>query len=110
GCYGAGEGSLFMPEQFALQQVFWNGSTVDSDEWFAGPCAVGMNCAGDEFLAGSAFAANQYCTVPPSHTPDESADPQHRLALADQRAFRLHIAAQALILSLQRIQLRQVFQ
>ena len=34
---GAGEGSLLMPEQFALEQIDWDGPTVNRQKWLSGP-------------------------------------------------------------------------
>ena len=55
----AGEGAAFMAEKFAFNQVFRDGGAVDLDERRAGAGAVAIKRAGDQFLAGAAFALDQ---------------------------------------------------
>ena len=47
---GAGEGALFVAEQFALQQGFGNGGAVDGDEGLFGARAVAMQGIGPPAL------------------------------------------------------------
>jgi len=49
-----------MPEEFALQQVFRYGGTVDGRERLIRPVAVPVNRPGDQLLAGPALPLNQY--------------------------------------------------
>ena len=81
----AGEGAAFVAEQFAFQQRFGNGGAIDGDERRVGAVAVLVNGAGDQFLAGAGFAADE-------HVHRFGGDPAnllvnflHRGALADER-------------------------
>jgi len=49
------KGSLFMPEQLALQQFLRQTDAVDGDKGLAPPVAPIMNGAGENFLAGPAL-------------------------------------------------------
>ena len=55
----AGEGAFFVAEEFAFEQVFGDRRAVDGDERLVHAGAVLENGAGDEFLAGAAFAGDQ---------------------------------------------------
>ncbi len=55
----AGEGAFFVAEQFAFDQRGDQRSAVHGHERTVGQSAAEMNGAGDQFLAGSAFAGNQ---------------------------------------------------
>src|SRR5580700_5385630 len=105
----AGESSFLMPKQFALQQSFRNRSAVDGDEWPAGAQAVGMNGAGHQLFASSAFPADENCRIALCHPSDKLADPRHCSALANQRV-RAHVRTEPLVFSPQRIELQQVLQ
>ncbi len=82
--FGAGEGALFVAEEFALQQALGNRSAIDRHERPFGPPAAAMNAAGDQFLAGAGLAANQHVDVGVGHllesfrTPSASADSRRR--------------------------------
>ena len=54
-----GEGALLVPEQLALQQGFGKGAAVHRDERPCGPGTQVVDQAGEEFLAGPAFPADQ---------------------------------------------------
>ncbi len=56
----AGERAFFMAEQFALQQAVAQGGAVDADERPERPAASMVNQQRDQFLARSAFAADQH--------------------------------------------------
>src|SRR4029077_19761266 len=47
---GAGKGASFMPEEFAFQQVKWNGSAIQLYEWTAASRAQIVNRAGDQLF------------------------------------------------------------
>src|SRR5216683_332824 len=52
-----------MSKQFALHQFAWNGGAVQGHEPSLRLWAACMNCARDEFLAGSAFARDQHAAT-----------------------------------------------
>src|ERR1700732_2100639 len=56
----SGEGTLFMPEQFALHQSRRNGRTVQADESSRTSRAPIMNGPGDQFLARTSFAVQKH--------------------------------------------------
>ena len=60
---GAGEGALFMAEQFGLDQRFGQGGAVHGDERFAPARAEVMQPLGDQLLAGAALADHQHRAV-----------------------------------------------
>src|SRR5579883_889609 len=57
---GAGEGALLVAEQFAFDQGGNEGAAVDGDEGAAGERSAEVDGAGDQFLAGAAFAGNEH--------------------------------------------------
>ena len=79
----AGEGAFFVAEQFAFQQVFRNGGAVDGEEGPAIALAVMIDGAGDEFLAGAAFAGDQGRGVAAGELADDFENVLHGLAAAD---------------------------
>ena len=99
-----------MAEEFAFEQGFRDGGTVDGDEGLAGTQAAGVNGAGHEFFAGSTLAANEHGGIAFRYARDEIADAAHGRALADQRAIGFDLRAEALVLGTQRIELQQVLQ
>ena len=56
----AGEGALFVAEQFALQQRFRDGGAIDLDERPGGARAPGVDDVGHHFLAHAAFAGDEH--------------------------------------------------
>ena len=83
----AGERASFVAEQFAFQQLFGNGGAVDREERLLAAVAVMVNGAGDEFLAGAAFAGDERGGVAGGDLADELEDLLHRLAAADDAQF-----------------------
>ena len=57
---GAGEGALFVAEQFALEQVLGDGGAVDRNEGAVDALRLGVKVLGHHFLAGAAFAGDQH--------------------------------------------------
>lgn len=53
---GSREGSFFVPEEFAFDEVFRDGAAVEGDEGFRSTGPVVVDGAGSEFLAGAGFA------------------------------------------------------
>ena len=60
GRIGACKRAFFIAEQLALYQVFGKSGAVDVDPRAAAPVRGLVNRAGDEFLAGSRFAGDEY--------------------------------------------------
>ena len=60
GSNGAGKGSLLMSKQFAFQQVFRNGATVDRHKRLVAAVGMHMQFPGGDFLAGTGFTEYQY--------------------------------------------------
>ena len=56
---GAGEGAFFVAEEFAFQEVFGDGGAIDADVILLAAAAQAVEGAGDEFLAGAAFAQDE---------------------------------------------------
>ena len=56
----AGEGTLFVAEQFALQQGFRKGTAVDGDERKVAPRAELMHALRDHLFAGAGFAQHEH--------------------------------------------------
>ncbi len=59
GILRAGESAAFMPEQFAFNQIFGKGSTVDRYERSIAAMAQSMDMPCDQFLTRSGFADDQ---------------------------------------------------
>ena len=71
---GAGEGALFVAEQFALQERLRQGRAVHADEWGRAPAACLVDGPRDEFLAGTALAADQHGGLGGRHPLDLADD------------------------------------
>ena len=56
---GAGEGALFMAEQFGFQQIVRDRRAIDRNEGLVGARGLLVDVAGHHFLAGAAFAGDQ---------------------------------------------------
>src|SRR6185503_446452 len=81
---GTGEGPALVAEQFAFQEVFRDGGTVDRDKWSIGPRAVLIDGTGDEFLARSSFAPDEDRDGLGGDATDFLADLLHGAARADK--------------------------
>ncbi len=57
---GAGEGAVLVSEERALHQTFGQRAAIDGDEGFVGPVRAIVDGLGEEFLAGAAFADEDY--------------------------------------------------
>src|SRR5690606_181354 len=57
---GAGEGTLLVAEQGALDQAVRHRGTIDRHEWCIGPTTALMHRTGYQFLAGARLALDQY--------------------------------------------------
>ena len=60
---GSGERAPGVSEQMRLHQRFWQGGTVHGDERAGRPQAVGVQGAGEQFLAGPGFPGDEYVDV-----------------------------------------------
>ena len=56
---GTSEGSLFVPEELAFEQVGRNGSTIYGDEGFVRAMTVLVNGTGDELFPSAGFATDE---------------------------------------------------
>ena len=57
---GAGEGAAAVAEELAFEQVARNGGAVERDERLLGAVGEVVNGAGEDLLAGAAFAGDQH--------------------------------------------------
>src|SRR6185312_3200910 len=104
----AGERSFFVAEKFAFNKVFRHGGAIHANERRAGARAFEIERAGDQFLAGAAFAMDQNRGVRARDFADELADVFHRGAVPEQfvgAAFRLLLAEETVDAK----QLRELF-
>ena len=82
-----------MAEEFAFDQFARNGGHVDGNEGTVAAAAVVVQRAGDEFLAGAAFAGDHHREVGLHQAGQHTVDVLHGGRAADQRIFRLPRAA-----------------
>ncbi len=80
----AGERAFFVAEEFAFDEVFGNGGAIELDERGGGALALAIQGAGDQFLAGAAFAGDEDGGLGAGDFADELAQVFHRGALAEQ--------------------------
>ena len=85
---GAGIGAFFVAEELGLDEGFRNGATGDGDEGLVGAGSAAVDGAGDEFLAGAAFALDQNRGIDGGNAGDEllyilecRAGPDHGLSI-----------------------------
>lgn len=81
---GAGERALLMAEQFGLDQVLGDRPTVDRHEGLAVALRLPVQGPGHQFLAGTAFAANQHRRLGGRQFAQEFAQVADRSAVAQQ--------------------------
>ena len=98
---GAGERSLLMAEQFALQQSVSQGGAVHRQEAMLIAVAMMINRPRDQFLSGAALAADQNGHVLSRHPADLLVNLEHLRAAADE-----HIVFVGLRLSLGKVDRR----
>ncbi len=82
---GSGKGPSFVAEEFTLQQIMGNGGTIDGNEGLGEATAIEVDCPGNQFLTGTAFARDHYGHIGRGHTAESFIDFLHRLAVADNR-------------------------
>ena len=85
GLKGAGEGTAFMPEQLALQQIFRQGCAVYLDERLVSPVADKLDQAGDQLFAGPGLSLDQNRGVALGHFLDQGKNLLDLRAPAHQR-------------------------
>ena len=93
-----------MTEQFALQQVFGDGATINRYEWASPGEILIVQRAGDEFLAAAALAQDQNGTVRVRDLPDKTLDFENRGTAAQEVVGSIlppHGLSQAFVLHLQ---------
>src|SRR5262249_19688517 len=90
---GAGERTLLVAEQLALEQGLRQRADVDGDERLAAAIRQEVNRAGDELLAGTALALDEDGARHGRHLLDLHHHLAHALALADQAGKLLQAAA-----------------
>ena len=81
---GAGEGAFAMAEKLGFEEVFRQGAAIDGDEGGELAAAVEMEGAGDQFLAGAAFAQDEDGAVGVGHALDHLEDVLHLGGIADE--------------------------
>src|SRR5208282_4888774 len=74
----AGKCAAHVPEQLALEKFFGEGGAIDDDERLALAAAPSMNLAGDDVLAGAAFAGEQNSRVAGGGLPRSFEQALHR--------------------------------
>ena len=86
---GAGERALFVAEQLGFEQFARDRAAIDRDERLAGAAALGVDGAGDDFLAAAARAGQQHRGVARRDLADEAPEARHRGRIADNHAFKV---------------------
>ena len=79
----ASERAFFVAEQLGFDQVTGNGRHVDGDERAVLALAIVVQGLGNQFLAGAAFAQNQYVYVGRRHATDRLVNFLHLRRPAD---------------------------
>src|SRR6185503_16841816 len=96
----AGKRSLFVSEQFALNQSFRNRAAIDGYKWLSRAGAVAMNGASGQLLAGSAFATQKHGCFRGSNAGEKMEDLLDARAVANHVVFQIDLGGQAKILLL----------
>ena len=74
-----------MAEELGFEQGFRQGRAVDGDHRVLLPAAAGVNQAGDNFLADTAFAGDEHFGVAAGGVLELSPDGLQRGTFADER-------------------------
>src|SRR6185437_5331608 len=80
---GAGEGALFVTEQFAFQEHLGDGGAIDRQKWGVGSQAMLINGAGHKLFARAGLAEDQHRDVLGGDEADFFVDVLHCWAAAD---------------------------
>ena len=89
----AGERTLDVPKEFALEQGGHQGCAVDGNEGLFGPRAFLVNRAGHKLFASAAFSPDQHTRVGRRDPADRLPHALHAGVLADQAMKRLRLQA-----------------
>ena len=98
---GARETAFDMAEEFGLDQFFGDGGAIQFDEGAFAAEAGRVQCPGDEFFAGAAFAIDQDAAVGRCGDGDLLAHGLHGNAIADDLITVAQFAAEQLIFFLE---------
>ncbi len=98
---GAGERSLDVPEQLALDQLLGDRGAVDFDERSGSTAAHRVDAARDELLAGAVLAVDQHPAVGRRGHRHLLAQLRHHVALAHHRQPAIDVGAQRAVLGLE---------
>src|SRR3989442_9186026 len=109
-CNRAREGPALVPEEFALQQAFWNGRAIDGQKRLGRARAVAVNNARREFLSGSALPVDQHRRIGWRYTPKDLVQLLHAGALSNHVVLEIDFRVQPKVLLLQPLQPACVFQ
>ncbi len=88
---GSGKRALFMAEEFAFDQVLRKGGAVHGNEWAGGAIAFFVNKTGQDFLARSAFALDQYRNIGLGHAGCFMEEHLHFFGSRDDVIGQFHI-------------------
>jgi len=105
----AGERAALVTEQFAFEECFGEGGTIERDEGVRFAGAVEMDSTGDELLASAAFPKDQNRRIGRSDAFDELIDLAHARAAADHVVLKLDFGTEALIFAAEAFELAGVF-
>ena len=90
-----------MPEELAVDQVFWNRGAVHLDKHFIFARALHVDGVRDQFLAGARLAVDQHATVGGRHQRNLLAKRLHGNTVTHDHALRLQLLPQVAILMAQ---------
>jgi len=86
---GPGEGTFFVTEEFAFEEIFRNGRAIDGKERTVVPRAVLVDGPGDEFLPRAAFAGDHDGGIAVRNAPDHFENLLHGGGLTDDAVLVL---------------------
>jgi hypothetical protein len=86
---GPGEGTFFVTEEFAFEQIFRNSRAIDGEEGTVVPGAVLVDGPGDKFLPRAAFARDHDGGIAVRNAPDHFEDLLHGRGLTDDAVLVL---------------------
>lgn len=95
---GAGKGALFVPEQFAGEEVFGERRAVETDEGALFAFATEVDGPGDEFFSDAALSADEDGRLGGGGSGDLLLDLHHSAALADDLAGDAQLLAELQVL------------
>ena len=84
---GAGEGSFFVPEEFAFHEVLRQCGAVELDERSVLARGIAVHRVGHQLFAGAVFALDEHGGVGLGDAPDELAELVCGIAFAEDFVF-----------------------